>query len=103
MKIEDMLNKTISMDELLHNYNANVSYKRLPKQIDGFIFSYKGIYNIYISLNKSLNNKKKVLLHELAHIELNHLTNINKDIYAFKIKDIEDEADEYIEKIRKEK
>ena len=44
-----------------------------------------------------------MLLHELAHIELNHLTNINKDIYAFKIKDIEDEADEYIEKIRKEK
>ena len=50
----------------------------------------------------SYYKKKKTLLHELAHIELNQLCQSNNDLFAFFIDNYEDEADRYIENIKKE-
>ena len=40
--------------------------------------------------------KKKTILHELAHIELNQLSQSNSDLFAFQIDKFEDDADNYI-------
>ena len=40
--------------------------------------------------------KKKTILHELAHIELNQLNQLDNDLLAFKVESYEDEADLYI-------
>ena len=56
----------------------------------------KGINNIFIKKSLSYYKRRKTLLHELAHIELNHLCQCNKDLFAFHINKYEDEADEYI-------
>jgi len=40
--------------------------------------------------------KRKTILHELAHIELNQLEQANNDLFAFKINKYEDEADRYV-------
>ena len=50
----------------------------------------------------SYYKKKKTLLHELAHIELNQLCQSNKDLFAFFIDNYEDEANKYIKEIMKE-
>ena len=49
-----------------------------------------------MSNNLSYYKKKKTILHELAHIELNQLNQLNKDLFAFKVDKYEDDADLYI-------
>lgn len=96
MGIVDLLNKDITQQELLNYYNACITYKKLPNKVNGYVFQYKGIYNIFINENLSYYKKKKTILHELAHIELNHLNQIDKDLFAFRIEFCEDEADTYL-------
>lgn len=96
MGIIDLLNKEITQQELLNYYNACITYSTLPPKINGYVFQYKGIYNIFIEKNLSYYKKKKTILHELAHIELNQLEQSNKDLFAFYIDRYEDEADNYI-------
>ena len=95
--IISLLKGEITFDELLHYYNANVSFIKLPDRIDGFVFSYKNINNIFINDFLSYNEKKRTILHELAHIELDQLGQINKELFAFKVNQYEDEADKYIQ------
>lgn len=99
--LKDLLNGNITQQEVLMWYNANVTIEILPVGVHGFVFNHKGIYNIFINENLSYYKKKKTLLHELAHIELNQLCQSNKDLFAFFIDCYEDEADRYIKKIMK--
>lgn len=96
MELVDLLNKVVTQQELLNYYNACITYKKLPNKINGYVFQYKGIYNIFINDNLSYYKKKKTILHELAHIELGQLNQVDKDLFAFKINNYEDEADKYI-------
>lgn len=79
----------------------------MPDGINGFVFSYENIYNIFINKELSYYKRKKTILHELAHIELSQLKQLNKDMFAFYIEKYEDEADKYlnfiIETIKEEK
>lgn len=99
--LKNLLNGTVTQQEVLLWYNANVTIEVLPIGIHGFVFNHKGIYNIFINKNLSYYKRKKTLIHELAHIELNHLCQIDKDLFAFHIQDCEDEADRYIKEILK--
>lgn len=101
--INSLLKGEISFDEVLHYYNANISYIDLPERINGFVFSYKDINNIFINDFLSNSKKKKTILHELAHIELDQLGQIDKDLFAFKVDKYEDEADKYIQFLTKNK
>lgn len=98
--IKGLLEGNITQQELLNLYEANITYKGLPKGINGFVFHYDGVYNIFINKYLPCYFKRSTILHELAHIELNHLEQSNNDLFAFKIKDYEDEADFYIEQIK---
>ena len=71
-------------------------YNSLPKLINGFVFNYKGINLIIINKNLSYYKKKKTILHELAHIELNQLNNQIDGLFELKIDKYEDDADLYI-------
>lgn len=95
MKIINLLNSEITEQELLNYYNASITYEELPNGISGFVYSYKGIQNIFINRELSYYKRKKTLLHELAHIELNQLNQSDK-LLAFKREKYEDEADRYI-------
>ena len=96
MNIYNLLKGEITQKELLNYYNANITYKKLPNYICGFVFQRKGIYNIIINNELSYYKKRKTILHELAHIELDQLCQHNKDLFEFKINQYEDEADKYI-------
>lgn len=96
MKIIDLLKKEITQQELLNYYNATITYVNLPNKVDGCVFQYKNIYNIFIDKNLSYYKKKRTILHELAHIELNQLNQVDRDLLAFYIDKYEDEADNYI-------
>ncbi len=96
MNLKSLLRGEITQQELLNYYNANISYESLEKGINGFIKCYKGIYNIFINKNLSYYKRRKTIIHELAHIELNHLNQINNDLFAFYIDKYEDEADRYV-------
>ena len=98
--INDLLNGSITQEDILAYYNATISYIELPKFIDGFVFNYKGIYNIIINCNLSYYRKRKTIIHELAHIELNHIGQINKALFAFQIQNKEDETDNYIKYLK---
>lgn len=98
--IEKLIHGVITQKEVLIYYEANISYEILPKYINGFVFNYKGINNIFINKNLSYYKRKKTLIHELAHLELNHLCQSN-NIFAFHIQDYEDEADRYLKKLKK--
>lgn len=95
MNLYNLLSKQITQDELLNYYNATIVYDNLPNKINGCVFNYKSINVIIIDGNLSYYKKKKTILHELAHIELNHL-NQTDSLTAFKIDKYEDEADLYI-------
>ena len=95
MNLYNLLNGEITQQDLLSYYNASIIYEELPLGINGCVDYYKGIYNIYINKNLSYYKKKKTLLHELAHIELNQLGQADK-LLAFKRDKYEDEADRYI-------
>ena len=98
--ITSLLNKEISLEEVLHFYNANITYITLPDDINGLVYEYKDINNIYINKSLSDYKKRKTIIHELAHIELNQLNQIDKDLFALKIDKYEDEADRYINFIK---
>ena len=102
MNIKELITGVINQQELLNYYNASVIYEELPRGIRGFVFNHDGIYFIILNKNLSYYKKKKTLLHELAHIELNQLCQSNNDLFAFFIDSYEDDADRYIEKIKKE-
>ena len=96
MNLYNLLSKEISQEELLNYYNATIVYNNLPKYINGFVFYYKGINCIIINDNLSSYKKKKTILHELAHIELNQLNQINSDMFEFYVDKYEDEATNYL-------
>lgn len=97
MNLLNLINGDVEEQEFLNYHNANVTYTSLPKGIHGFVFQYFGIYNIFINENISNFKQKYTLLHELVHVMLNQLDQTDKDLYAFKIKNYEDEADRYVE------
>ena len=87
-------------EEFMIDNNIKIFYKALPKKIYGFIFRYLDFNLIVINKNISDEKKKLTILHEFAHIELNHI--YKKEILDFKIENLEDEADRYIEFILNE-
>lgn len=97
-----MITRVINQQELLNYYNASVIYEELPSGICGFVFNHDSIYFIILSKYLSYYKRKKTLLYELAHIELNQLCQSNNDLFAFFIDNYEDEADKYIKEIMKE-
>ena len=100
MSIHDLLTNDINQKELLNYYNASLLFERLPNKINGFVFNHDDINFIILDKNLSEYKRKKVFLHELAHIELNQLGQSNKDLFAFKINNYEDEADRYLKTIK---
>ena len=99
MNLYNLLKGEITQKELLNYHNANITYIELPANINGFIFQYKNIFNIFINNNLSYYKRKKTIIHELAHIELSQLNQIDKDLFKFKINKYEDKADRYIKYI----
>lgn len=97
MNLYNLLCGEITQQELLNYYNATITYEELPSDIKGCVFVYKNINNIMINKNLSYYFKKKTIIHELAHIELSQLNQIDNDFFAFKISKYEDEADKYVE------
>lgn len=97
--IYKLLTNQITQNEVLNNYNISITYIRLPKLINGFVFQYKSFNNIFININLSEEKKKKTFLHELAHVELSQLEQFDKDLFAFKICKYEDDADKYLKSI----
>ena len=91
-----LLNNEITEDEYLHENNIKVVYKKLPKKVYGFIHRYRDINIIIINWNISKEKKKKTLLHEFAHLELNHLDKDNP-LFAFYIENADDESEAYLE------
>lgn len=96
MNIKELIEGEITQKDLLNYYNATIVYVTLPKKINGFVFNYDGVNFIMIEKNLSYYKKRKTILHELAHIELNQLNQIDKDVAYLKIDKYEDEADRYI-------
>ena len=99
MGIKTLLRKDISQQDLLNYFNASIIYENLPSEINGCVFNYDDINFILINQNLSNYKKKKTILHELAHIELNQLCQTTKDLFELNIEKYEDEADKYIKKI----
>ena len=99
MGIKELLNKDITQTELLNYFNATIQYDYLPDGINGCVFNHRGIFVILINTTLSYYMKRKTILHELAHIELCQLEQKDKDLFALKIKQYEDDADIYIKKI----
>lgn len=95
MNLFNLLNGEITQEDLLNYYNASITYEELPIGINGCVYTYKGINNIFINKRLSYYKRKKTLLHELAHIELNQLNQYD-NLLAFKREKCEDEADRYI-------
>ena len=102
MGIKELLNKDITQTELLNYFNATIDYDILPDGIDGCVFNYQGIFIMIINRELSYYKKKKTILHELAHIELSQLEQRDKDLFALKSQEYEDEADKYVKKILNE-
>ena len=100
MKIKSLLLGEITENDLLSYYNASITNMRLPRYINGFVFSYRDINNIIINTNLSEEKQKEARIHELAHIELNHLNRIN-EFLEFSFIKYEDEVDEYIDDLLK--
>ena len=96
MNLYNLITSEITQKELLNYYNASIIYENLPKRINGFVFNYDDVNFILINNNLSYYKKRKTILHELAHIELNQLNQANKELFDFKIDKYEDEADRYI-------
>jgi len=101
MKLYNLLSKEITQQELLNYYNATIIYDNLPNKINGCVTNYRGINLIFINNNLSHYKKKKTILHELAHIELNQLNQLDNDLFALKVDKYEDDADLYIKLLEK--
>lgn len=93
--IFSLLNNEITEEDYLIANNIKVIYKKIPKRVYGFIHRYRGINVIIINWNISKEKKKRTLLHEFAHLELNHLDSDNP-LFAFYIENVEDEAEGYL-------
>lgn len=89
-----LLNGEITQNEYMSYNNIKTITIGLPRRIYGFIFQYRAINVIVINKYISRAKYNLTLLHELAHVELNHTDKICLD---FKIEGVEDEADRYIE------
>ena len=96
MNLYSLVKKEISLQELLNYYNATIIYEYLPSKINGCVTNYRDINLIFINKKLSYYKRKKTILHELAHIELNQLCQYDKDLFALNIEKYEDEADRYI-------
>lgn len=96
MNLLNLLNNEVSLEELLNYHNACITKIELPRYINGFVFQYKNIFNIFINDSMNLSMQRKTILHELAHIELSQLNHYNNDLFAFRIDRFEDEADKYV-------
>lgn len=97
--IEQLLKGIITQKEALIYYNANITYKTLPVGINGFVISYKGINNIIVNKNLSYYRKRKTIIHELIHLELNHLGRMN-DYLDIDNAIYEYETDRYLEMLK---
>ena len=80
MNIYNLLKNEITQQELLNYYNATITFDKMPNGINGCVLLYENIYNIFINSELSYYLKKKTILHELAHIELNQLGQADKDL-----------------------
>lgn len=96
MNLYNLLSKEITQQDLLNYYNAVIIYEKLPKLINGCVAFYRDINLIIINNNLSYYMKKKTILHELAHVELNHTGHSSSELFALKVDKYEDEADAYI-------
>jgi len=96
MNLKNLIKGEITQNDFFNYHNIVLMYYDLPCNIKGFVFSYDNIYFIIINNLLDYCYKKMTLLHEIAHIELNHLRQANKDLLAFYICKYEDEADRYI-------
>ena len=97
--IKELLRGGIGQEEILNYYNATITYIDMPITIRGCVHYYKGMYDILINEKLSYYKRKKTIIHELAHIELSQLEQINNDLFAFYIDKYEDKANRYIEKL----
>ena len=88
-----LLHGEITQEDYMRYNNIKTIKIELPRRIYGFIFPYRNL-NV-IAINKYISNEKHnmTLLHEFAHVELNHA---NKTGLDFKIEGIEDEAEKYV-------
>ncbi len=102
MNIKSLIRGEIGQDELLNYYNVSLTYEELPHGIYGFVFNHDNVNFIIIDKHISYYKRKKALIHELAHIELSQLCQYNKDLFEFFVDGYEDEADEYVCKIKDE-
>lgn len=100
MNLKNLISGEISQNDILNWYNVKIIYDILPNSVNGYAFNYDVINFVIINKNLSYYKKKKTLLHELAHIELNQLCQADKDLFAFHIQEYEDEADRYIKFIQ---
>jgi Zn-dependent peptidase ImmA (M78 family) len=96
MNLYNLLSKEITQQELLNYYNATIIYDTLPKNTNGCVTNYRGINLIIINDKISHYYKRKTILHELAHIELNQLNQLDVELFAFKVNKYEDAAVLYI-------
>lgn len=99
MDLHSLLNGEITQTDLLNYYSVSIIYEELPNRINGFVFNKDNVNFIIIDKYLSYYKRKKTILHELAHIELNQLNHYDKDLFALKIDKYEDEADEYIKSL----
>lgn len=99
MNLHNMISGEITQKELLNYYNVSIIYESLPNCINGCVFSYDNVYFILIRKNLSYYKKRKTILHELAHIELSQLNQLNRDVAYLKIDKYEDEADKYVKSL----
>lgn len=102
MNLKSLITNQITQEELLNYYNANITYIPMRKKIYGFVFHYKGINNIFINNSLTMKDLIDTILHELAHIELCQLNQVDNDLFSFKIDMYEDEADKYVKEIMEE-
>lgn len=99
--LKELLLGNITQEEYFRQNNITVFPDKLPFKVYGCVFLYKDRYCIVVNKSSSFDKKKDAVLHEIAHIELNHLYK-RKHLLEFKIEGLEDEADEYIKKIKEE-
>ena len=99
MNIYNLLKGEITQKDLLNYFNATIIYEPLPQKTYGCVFNYDGVYFILINKYLSYYKRKKAIIHELAHIELNQLCQSDKDMFSLYVNKYEDEVDRYIKLI----
>ena len=99
--LKELLLGNITQDEYFNQNNIMVLSDKLPFKVYGCVFLYRDRHCIVINKSLSYYKQKKTILHEIAHIELNHIYK-RKRLMEFRIEGFEDEADEYIKNIMEE-